>query len=151
MFQRIDGTKVDLESYIRTYIESRPNVEIWIGCDSQIYGVETCYAVVVALYTPGKGAHVIYNKWRSKEKVRTMRVRLVREAWSAMETAEQIQSYGLPKPKYIDLDINPDPKYRSNEVLSQVVGMCEGMGYSVRVKSSGPLVTSMADAIVRRG
>lgn len=149
-FKKIDGTVVDLEDYVRNYLASHPdnNIELLIGCDSQNSRKDTAYAVVVAMYTPGHGGHIIFRKWRTlKEPVRA--TRLLNEAWFSVETAEILRKAGLPKPKWIDLDLNPDPKYRSNEVLRQAVGLCEGMGYEVRFKTLGPLVTSIADSIVR--
>lgn len=149
-FKKIDGTEVVLEDYVRNYLTSHPdnNVELLIGCDSQNGRKDTAYAVVVAMYIPGRGGHIIFRKWRTlKEPIRA--TRLLNEAWFSVETAEALRKAGLPKPKWIDLDLNPDPKYRSNEVLRQAVGLCEGMGYEVRFKTLGPLVTSIADSIVR--
>jgi predicted RNase H-related nuclease YkuK (DUF458 family) len=147
-FRKMDGTKVSLETYIRDYLKLHPTIEIIIGCDSQNRGKCTYYAVVVALYTPGSGAHVVFSKWKSPKEY-TRAVRLLNEAWYAVETAEALRESGLPKPNWIDLDLNPDPKYKSNEVFNQAVGLCEGMGYKVRFKTLGPLVTAMADSIVR--
>ena len=36
-----------------------------------------------------------------------------------MEVAELLREAGLPKVTYIDIDLNPDPKYKSNEVFRQ--------------------------------
>lgn len=144
----MNGTRVDLVEYLKEYIASHPGIELLVGCDSQNMGRETSYAIVVAMYTPGHGGHVIFRRWRTpKEVVRA--TRLLNEVWYSVETAEEIRKAGLPKPKWIDLDLNPDPRYKSNEVLRQAVGLCEGMGYEVRFKSLGPLVTTMADSIAR--
>ena len=47
------------------------------------------------------------------------------------------------------MDLNPDPKYKSNEVFRQAVGMVEGMGYNVRYKTLGPIATYCADHLVK--
>ena len=60
-----------------------------------------------------------------------------------------MKNAGLPKAKWIDIDINPDPKYKSNEVLRQAVGLVEGMGYKVRYKTLGPIATYAADHLVK--
>jgi predicted RNase H-related nuclease YkuK (DUF458 family) len=49
----------------------------------------------------------------------------------------------------IDIDLNPDPKYKSNEVFRQAVGLVEGMGYEVRYKTLGPIATYAADHLVK--
>ena len=50
---------------------------------------------------------------------------------------------------YIDIDINPNPKFKSNEVYQAAKGWIESMGYEVRFKTVAPLVTSAADWLVR--
>lgn len=143
-----DGVKVDLISYVQEYIKTKDNVEILIGCDSQNFSDKTIYAIVVALYDKGKGAHVLYNRWKTQREP-TRNVRLLNEVWYAVETAEHMKSAGLPKVKWIDIDINPDPKFKSNEVLRQAVGLVEGMGYKVRYKTLGPIATYAADHLVK--
>lgn len=147
-FRRCDGKEVDLVEYVQKYLETHPGIEMMVGCDSQNRGKYTFYAVVVALYNPGHGAHVIFRRWKvPKENVKS--IRLLNEAWFSVETAEEITSAGLPKPLWIDLDLNPNPRYKSNEVLNQAVGLCEGMGYKVRFKTLGPIITTYADFLVR--
>lgn len=142
------GEKVDIIEYVREYMNTNEGVEILIGCDSQNFGNKTIYAIVVALYHTGKGAHVLFNKWNTqREHVRS--VRLLQEVWYAVEVAEKFREAGIPKVKWIDIDINPDPRYKSNEVFRQAVGMVEGMGYSVRYKSLGPIATYAADHLVK--
>jgi predicted RNase H-related nuclease YkuK (DUF458 family) len=143
-----DGTDVNLTDYIRDYVETHNDVDILIGCDSQNYVDKTTYAIVVALYHRGKGAHVLYKRWKTqREHVRA--TRLLNEVWYAVETAEAIKNAGLPKVKWIDIDLNPDPRYKSNEVFRQAVGMVEGMGYQVRYKTLGPIATYAADHLVK--
>lgn len=146
-FRKIDGTKIELIDYIKNYMQSKPKTEILIGCDSQNIRNKTYYAAVIALYNPGKGAHVIFKKWSTKKEI-VRSNRLLNEVWSSIEIAEFIKTSGY-KPKYIDIDINPNPKFKSNEIFNQATGMIEGMGYNVRFKSLGPLVTTMADHIAR--
>jgi len=143
-----DGVKIDMIEYVREYLSGKENVEILIGCDSQNFSDKTIYAIVVALYHKGKGAHVLYSKWKTQREP-TRSVRLLSEVWYAVEVAEKMREAGLPKVKWIDIDINPDPKYKSNEVFRQAVGLVEGMGYEVRYKTLGPIATYAADHLVK--
>lgn len=143
-----DREELDLIPYVREYLERNQNVEILIGCDSQNYSDYTTYAIVVALYRPGRGAHVLFNRWKTKKEKITS-TRLLNEVWYAVEVAEELRQAEIQKVKYIDIDINPDPKFKSNEVLRQAVGLVEGMGYSVRYKTLGPVVTYAADHLVK--
>jgi hypothetical protein len=74
---------------------------------------------------------------------------LLNEVWYAIEVAEKLREADVPKVKWIDVDLNPDPRYKSNEVFRQAVGMVEGMGYQVRYKTLGPIATYAADHLVR--
>jgi predicted RNase H-related nuclease YkuK (DUF458 family) len=140
--------ELELVSYVKSYLESNEGVEILIGCDSHNQGEHTTYAIVVALYRNGKGAHVLYKRWKTKRE-QTRSIRLLNEVWYAVETAEEMREAGIPKPKWIDIDLNPDPRYKSNEVFRQAVGLVEGMGYEVRYKSLGPIATYAADHLVK--
>jgi len=143
-----DRNSIDLVDYVRSYLIENPEVEILIGCDSQNHLDTTVYATVVALYFPRNGAHVLYCKEITPIE-RTRQVRLMNEVWKSIEVAEKLRLADLPRAKYIDVDLNPDKRYKSNEVLRSAVGLVEGMGYTVRYKSLGALVTHAADALVK--
>ncbi len=143
-----DRNSIDLVDYVRSYLIENPEVEILIGCDSQNHLDTTVYATVVALYFPRNGAHVLYCKEITPIE-RTRQVRLMNEVWKSVEVAEKLRLANLPRAKYIDVDLNPDKRYKSNEVLRSAVGLVEGMGYTVRYKSLGALVTHAADALVK--
>lgn len=140
--------KINLVDYVKAYLNANPQVEILIGCDSQGYWDKTVYATVIALYRPGNGAHVLYRREvLPVERVR--QVRLMNEVWKSIEVAEFLKREGLPQVKYIDIDINPDKRYKSNEVLRAAVGLVEGMGYKVRYKTLGAMATFAADTLVK--
>ena len=149
-FKTLYGKQIpDLVEYIREYVTSRENVEILIGSDSQCYGnKKTVYGVVIALYTKGKGAHVLCSR-ETVPMERNTSTRLLTEVWKSIEVAEFLKENGLPKPTWIDIDLNPDPRYRSNKVLREAVGLVEGMGYKVRYKHLGALTTYAANHLVR--
>ena len=149
-FRTLYGKNIpDIVEYIREYVSTRENVEILIGSDSQCYGnKKTIYGVVIALYTQGKGAHVLCTRESVAMEYNTP-VRLLNEVWKSIEIAEFLKENGLPKPTWIDIDLNPDPRYKSNSVLRQAVGLVEGMGYKVRYKSMDPMITYAADHLIK--
>lgn len=150
-FKKFTGEKLeDYSTYVKNYINEHKseNIEIMVGTDSQNKGRNTVYSTVIVLYTPGHGGHCIFRRWKTdKEKVR--QVRLLKEVEESLNTANELVEKGCPKPKYIDIDINPNPKYKSNEVYSTARGWVESMGYEVRFKTIAPLVTSVADWLVK--
>lgn len=140
--------KIDLINYIKDYLKNHPEVEILIGCDSQNRKRESIYAIVIGLYTPGKGAHVLYSRFitpRERDNIN----RLLNEVWFSVEVAENIKNETNIKATWIDIDLNPDPKYRSNQALASAVGIVTGMGYKVRHKGECPMMTYAADSLVK--
>jgi len=136
-------------NYIRSYIENNEDVELLIGADSQCYENRvTKYGVVIALYSKGKGAHVVCTR-EIVPIEHNMQMRLMNEVWKSVEIAEYLKNNGLPKPKFIDIDLNPDPKYKSNSILRQAIGLVEGMGYNVRYKKNGAAIQYAANHLVR--
>ena len=148
-FKFFSGKEIEnTEEYIRNYLKDNPNIEIIIGTDSQNKSNYTKYSTVIVLYTPGHGGHCIFKRWKTpKEKIKN--IRLLKEVEESLNIANKLVESGLPKPKYIDIDINPNPKYQSNEVYQAAKGWVESMGYEVRFKTIAPLVTSVADWMVR--
>lgn len=150
-FKKFTGEKLDnVSEYVKNYVEEHKldNVEIMIGTDSQNKGSRTIYSTVIVMYTPGHGGHCIFRRWKTpKEKVR--QVRLLKEVEESLNIANELVENDCPRPKYIDIDINPNPKYKSNEVFQTAKGWIESMGYEVRFKTLAPLVTSVADWLVR--
>lgn len=144
----VSNNKIELISYIKDYVEKYPNTEILIGCDSQNRKRETIYAIVVGLYQKGKGAHVLYSRFTiPREKENTLR--LLNEVWFSVEVAEAIKNELEIKATWIDIDLNPDPKYKSNQALASAVGIVTGMGYKVRHKGNSPVMTYAADHLVK--
>ena len=144
----VSNNKIELISYIKDYVEKYPNTEILIGCDSQNRKRETIYAIVVGLYQKGKGAHVLYSRF-TVPRERENTVRLLNEVWFSVEVAEAIKNELEIKATWIDIDLNPDPKYKSNQALTSAVGIVTGMGYNVRHKGNSPVMTYAADHLVK--
>ena len=148
-FKKFTGEKLtNISEYVKEYIRNNKDVEIIIGTDSQNKGRYTTYSTVIVLYTPGHGGHCIFRRWKT-EKERVRMTRLLKEVEESINLANQLVEEGCPKPKYIDVDVNPNPKFKSNEVYSAAKGWVEGMGYEVRFKTIAPLVTSVADWLVK--
>ena len=143
-----DSEEVDLIPYIKTWMGSNPGHKIYIGCDSQNKGRTTTYATVIVLHYPSGGGHVLYRKDKI-EKVASSFERLWKEVELSVETANLLIDSGLGKPDCIDVDLNPDPKYNSNQLLRAAVGLIESMGIKARYKSKSPWAISIADSMCK--
>jgi hypothetical protein len=143
-----DRKTVDPVEHLTEWISNNPGCKIYIGCDSSNLGSSTTFATVIVLHKENKGGHVIYNR-TSEDRIRSRYERLWREVELSVSAAHLLASWGFGKPDYIDIDLNPDPRYQSNTLLSSAVGMVESMGITPRWKSKSPWAISVADSICR--
>lgn len=145
------GAKVDLVPYIKQIFadeakkEHGREISLYIGCDSQNIGSSTVYALVVVMHFGNNGGHVLYSKMKF-ERIRDSFVRLWKEVEMSLEVARYLEAEGI-KAKYIDIDLNPDPKYRSNAVLRAALGLIESYGYTARCKPESIAASCCADRI----
>jgi predicted RNase H-related nuclease YkuK (DUF458 family) len=147
VFKRLgDHREVDLIPYLTAALQESDDIKIYIGSDSHNSGSTTVYATVIVLHYGTSGGHVLYNKERV-DRVRDTFSRLWNEVERSLSVAEYMHENGLPKADFIDLDFNPDPKYRSNSVLRSAVGYVESMGYVPRTKPHAPAASCCADSI----
>jgi predicted RNase H-related nuclease YkuK (DUF458 family) len=147
-FRTLYGKNIpNVIEHIKNFLND--DIELLIGADSQSYENKiTKYGIVIALYTKGAGARVICMKETTPIEY-NLQTRLMNEVWKSIEVAEFLKSHGLPKPKFIDIDLNPDPKYKSNTILRQAIGLVEGIGYNVRYKKNGATIQYAANHLVR--
>ena len=139
-------TSVNLETYLGEYLSQNPEANIIIGCDSKNREDYTIYGLVIVLYKEKKGGHVLYAKERIP-RVRDRWSRLWREVELSVALANELQEKGFPKAQFIDLDLNPDPKYKSNDVVRAAVGLVESMGYKARTKPFSLCASYAADKV----
>lgn len=149
--------KIDLVPYIQNYLLENTDTEIFIGCDSQNRGRVTSYATVIVLHNKGRGGHVLYTKedvprtkfGRQTAKTEVEFQRLWTEVEHSIETAEYLKSNGIKRAAFIDIDLNPDPQFKSNQALRAALGYVESLGYSVRCKPDAVSATYVADKLCK--
>ena len=139
---------IDLIPYLTNFLSENGATSIYIGADSQNKKRFTTYAIVIVLHNTSKGGHVLY----SKEKVPRIHdkfTRLWKEVEKSIDTAEYLRLNNIQKPSYIDLDLNPDAKYQSNQVLRAALGYVESMGYTPRCKPFAHSASHVADSLCK--
>jgi predicted RNase H-related nuclease YkuK (DUF458 family) len=139
-------TLVSLDTYLSHYLSENPDAQIIIGCDSKNRDSETVYGLVIVLYKEKKGGHVLYAKQRMP-RIRDRWSRLWKEVEFSVALANELQEKGFPKVKFIDLDLNPDPRFKSNDVVRAAVGLVESMGYEARTKPYSLCASYAADKV----
>lgn len=142
------GKQVPLIDYLKDWLDKNPDHRLYIGCDSHNSGNKTTFAVAIVLHNTGRGGHVIYSRLITP-KMTSKHERLWKEVELSVETAQNIIDNGIQKPDYIDIDLNPDPRYQSNSLLRAAVGLIESMGIEARYKTLSPWSISIADTLCK--
>ena len=140
--------QVSLIDYLKTWLEENHDHSLYIGCDSHNSGNRTTFAVAIVLHNTSKGGHVIYSRL-VVPKMTSKHERLWKEVELSVETAQEIMNNEIQKPDYIDVDLNPDPRYQSNSLLRAAVGLIESMGIEARYKTISPWAISIADTLCK--
>lgn len=149
VFKSLTNNKpVDLIPYVENYLAERPECKMYIGCDSQNKRDKTEYAIVIVLHNNNSGGHVLFTKV-TLPRVRDKFYRLFSEAAYSLEVATYIRELTGRSADFIDVDLNPDPRYHSNTVLSQAMGMIEGSGFEARCKPDALSATYAADKLCK--
>ena len=144
-----DRETINLQDYLKDWIEKNPVHKLYIGCDSHNELGNTTFATVIVLhYGTGGGGHVLYSR-DTFPLVKDRYERLWREVELSVTAAQTLITMGFEKPDYIDIDLNPDPKYKSNSVLRSAVGMIESLGITPRYKTKSPWAIYIADCICK--
>lgn len=141
--------QIDMVAFVKNYLNEKPDTKLFIGCDSQTRGQFTHYAIVIVLYTEGKGGKVIY----AREKFPVIKdnfTKLWKEMEYSLQLADDLHAVGIQKSLLtIDLDYNEDKKYFSNRVLVAALGWATGLGYACRQKPYAASASHVADMIVK--
>ena len=136
----------DLKEYVRLWVKDKPDVQIFIGCDSQQHDRKIDYGVSVCLYEQGKGGHIIDR--RSTESLKaTNNMRLWEEVEKAVQVADEINDLGIPIT--IHCDYNSKASEKSNELYDSGIGYAISRGYQAAGKPNAWAATYAADKIVK--
>jgi len=114
------------------------NSKVYIGCDSAVCQGSATYVTVVVLYR--KDFCKVFKKTKVLPDYGNIKARLLQEATFAIEMALE-----LGVPAEIHLDINPNPKFKSNAALKEALAYVKGMGLQAKVKPEAFAASCAAD------
>jgi len=134
--------KIDVLKYALQQVKRTPEMEVYVGSDSQNYQTRTIYCTVVAFRIPGCGADYVFLT-ESLPPVRDFWQRLWREVEMSMEVAQLLSANNVDCE--IEMDYNEDKRYKSNVLVPAAKGWATSLGYNVRCKPNCKLATFVAD------
>lgn len=151
-FRTIEGKYVDEISYILKVLSENPGAKVYVGSDSQKRRRTIEYAVAIVIRYGNRGCHYIYNTWNVDRKgygrgEALIEKRLTEEVTATMDTAQHLTENSV-QVYQVDLDLNGDPKWKSNKFVQMATGWAIGMGYKVSIKPDEQVATKACNHIV---
>jgi predicted RNase H-related nuclease YkuK (DUF458 family) len=147
VFKNKEGKKIeDILEYVKNWISTHQDSEIYIGCDSQEINGKTNYVTTICMYEIGKGVHVIYNK-EQEPRSNSMHSRLWLEVEKSIEVAEIIKD--IDKKITLHIDYNSKQSGKSNQLYEAGIGYVKSMGYDAVGKPNAWAASTAADNFCR--
>lgn len=128
------------------------DTKIYVGCDSKRYkDGRVKYATVVILHINGKhGARIFsfIDTEKDYNKASNPRMRLVLEAYKAVDIASELVDVVGDRVFELHLDLNSNPKYKSNTAVKEALGYVLGvLGFSAKLKPDAWASSTAADRL----
>jgi len=136
---------------IKESIKRSPtNSSVYIGADSKVFtrhGKQmVAYVTVIILhYGSSKGA-TIFKSHRTDYYYGQVRTRLMGEVTDAIAAGMEVVDVIGDRAFEIHLDINPDPRFKSSEIIREATGYVMGtLGIEPKIKPDSFAASSVAD------
>jgi len=132
---------------------SSSSSRVYVGCDSKRArrGTQIKYATVIILHHDGKHGGSMWSFVHREDDygpASAPKVRLINEAYYAVDIASQIVEQIDDRHFELHLDLNTDPRYKSNSAVKEALGFVLGMlGIDAKLKPEAWASTSAADKL----
>lgn len=136
-------------------LNSSESSSVYVGADSIRFKKKdgrwyAKYSTVIILHMDSKHGARIFHKNVEMPDYGNLRQRLITEAGFAIEAASEIVDVIGNRRMEIHLDINPNPKHKSNVAVKEALGYVKGTtGLDAVIKPHSFAATHAADHVVR--
>ena len=135
-------------------LESSRQSSVYVGCDSirfkknkQWYAK---YSTVVIVHVDSKKGCKLFHESVDMPDYGNLKQRLLTEVQFAVQAASEIIEVLGDRHMEIHLDINPNPKHKSNVAVKEALGWVRGsLGMDAKIKPASFAATHAADHAVR--
>lgn len=143
-----------IEKAKEAILNSSKESSIYIGADSRRYCKKkgewmAKYTVVIVIHMDSKHGCKIFHESQSIPDYGNLRQRLMHEVALATQTATEILDVVGERNLTIHLDLNQDPKHKSNIAVNEALGWCKGLGLNAEVKPAAWAASTAADHMVK--
>jgi predicted RNase H-related nuclease YkuK (DUF458 family) len=154
-WRKLNGQKIriPIEEEVRAAIAREKagghELKACIGTDRQVKGKEIEFATVIVFIRKGKGGFMYIRNETTTQKM-SIKERMLVEVAKSIEVAYPLcnifSRYGVDME--VNVDINTNPNFKSNDALKDAMGYLLGMGFVFKAKPDAFASSSCANKIV---
>lgn len=138
----------------RAILESSPHSSVYVGCDSIRFKKNGMwhakYSTVIILHMDSRNGCKLFHESTDMPDYGNLKQRLLTEVQFAVMAASEIIDVLGDRHMEIHLDINPNPKHKSNVAVKEALGWVRGsLGLEAKIKPASFAATHAADHAVR--
>ncbi len=143
-----------IEKAKQAILSSSPQSSVYIGCDSirfrknkQWYAK---YSTVIIVHMESKKGCRLFHESVDMPDYGNLKQRLLMEVQLAVAAATEVIDVLGDRHMEVHLDINPNPKHKSNIAVKEALGWVKGsLGMDAKIKPASFAATHAADHAVR--
>lgn len=155
-WRRLDGRVLRLpieEEVRRTLLREAAaghDLCVSIGTDSQVKGSDIVFATVIVFLRKGRGGFFFINSEKVQRRM-TVKERMLDEVTRSIGVAYTLAPVFARHGVALEVhaDINPDPKFKSNEAFREAMGYIMGMGFAFKAKPQAFAGSCCANKVVQ--
>lgn len=137
---------IDIQEVITAIQGSTQSTKIYVGSDSKRVKNKVVYVTVVVLHYDGSCGGRIFKEITVEPYYGSIKQRLMNEVYKAIGVAYQLVDSLQGRAFEIHLDLNPDPKHKSNVAVKEAVGYVLGtFGFKPKLKPDAWAGSAVAD------
>ena len=144
----------NVEEVREAILNSSPKSKVYVGCDSKRGKKgKVRFATVVILHIDGKHGGRLFSLVEEEQYYddpKKPKMRLLAEAYKAVGVANDIMEAVGDRDFELHLDLNTNPKHRSNLAVKEALGYVLGMlGLDAKLKPEAFAASSAGDRLVQ--
>jgi len=138
----------------KAILESSPQSSVYVGCDSIRYKKKgewwAKYSTCIIVHKDSRHGCKIYHESIDMRDYGNLKQRLLTEVQLAVDAATEIVEVIGDRHLELHIDINPDPRHKSNVAVKEALGWVRGsLGFEAKIKPDSWAATHCADHAVR--
>lgn len=137
---------LDMQEVLDAIKSSSKTTRVYVGADSKRVKKKVVYVTVVVLHYDGNKGGKIFKEICVEPWYGNIKGRLMNEVYRAIGVAYQLVEHLDGRAFEIHLDLNPDPRHKSNVAVKEAVGYVLGtFGFKPKLKPEAWCGSAVAD------